>query len=424
MQMQKRLGWIFALGTTLVAGAWAAGFFGSAEADQPQLLTAAVTRGSVVLSVDATGTLEPIDAVEVGTQVSGTIKTLGADFNARVRKGQVIATLDPAVFESQVEQARASLARLRAELDRAKAQAADSAQQLRRSEELAARHLIPQSELDTARTALTVNDTAVAAAQASLAQAEASLGQAQANRSNTIIRAPVDGVVLSRDVDVGQTVAAGLQAPTLFVIARDLTTMRVSARVNEADIGRVQMGQLVRFSVDAFVGEEFEGRVSQVRLQPTVVQNVVTYTVLIDVPNREQKLKPGMTAVVRIEVERADDTLRVPSAALGVKLPAEVLDSHRAPVSDETSGDTSKHAGSRRGATIWKLENGQLEPIRVNPGLSDGTMVAVTSDALTAGSQVVVGSASTNRVSQTPTSSGSPLVPSFPRRGANGGRAR
>lgn len=290
-----------------------------------ELITAPVTRGNVVETVQSTGTLEAVTTVQVGTQVSGTIKALHADFNSQVREGQVVAELEPSLFESQVEQQRATLVRLNADLDRAKVQVEDTQLKLKRATELSARELIPASELETAQSNARQSHAALKSAEAQIVQARASLNQAQVNLSNTIIKAPIDGVVVSRNVDVGQTVAASMQAPTLFVIAKDMTQMQVSASVDESDIGRIKAGQPVTFRVDAYPDDTFTGTVMQVRLQPVVTQNVVSYTTIISVPNPSLKLKPGMTANVTVEIARADNVLRVPTGALRFQPTAEVF---------------------------------------------------------------------------------------------------
>ncbi|HEU4692565.1 MAG TPA: efflux RND transporter periplasmic adaptor subunit, partial [Vicinamibacterales bacterium] len=285
-------------------------------AEAPRFTTAKVSRGDVVATVEATGTLEAVTTVQVGSQVSGTISALNADFNSRVRKGQVVAQLDSSLFQTQVDQARATVARLQAEVDRARVQATDADLKLKRAHELWDKQLIPRTDLETAESTARSADAGVKGAEAQVVQAQASLNQAQVNLSHTIIRAPIDGVVIARNVDVGQTVASSLQAPTLFIIARDLAEMRVNASVDESDIGEIQPDQPVTFRVDAYPGETFSGTVSQVRLQPVVQQNVVSYVTVIDVPNPGLKLKPGMTASVTIETGRADGVLKVPTAAL------------------------------------------------------------------------------------------------------------
>src|SRR4051812_14310394 len=247
-------------------------------------ITAAVTRGDVVSKVSATGALQPVTTVQVGTQVSGAIKALHADFNSQVHKGQVVAELEPALFQAQVEQARATLTKLEADASRSGVDVQDAQAKLARAKQLSDQGLIARTDLETAQTAAADSQAAQRSAQAQVAQARAALNQVQVNLNNTIIKAPIDGVVISRNVDVGQTVAASMQAPTLFVIANDLAKMQVSASVDEADIGHVSVGQPVTFRVDAYPTQTFSGTVSQVRLQPTTEQNVVSYTTVIDVP--------------------------------------------------------------------------------------------------------------------------------------------
>jgi HlyD family secretion protein len=278
--------------------------------------TAAVTRGDVIDTVGATGTLQAVTTVQVGTQVSGTIQSLYADFNSLVKKGEVIARLDPSLFQTQIEQAQANLLRSQADLERLKVALDDAKTKLARAKELSGRQLIPQSELDTADVNVRAAEAQLRSADAQVTQAQASLNQNQVNLQHTVIEAPIDGLVISRSVDVGQTVAASMQAPTLFVLAADLTKMQVLANLDESDVGRIRPGQQVIFRVDAYPTEDFRGSVSQVRLNPIVQQNVVTYATVIDVPNDELKLKPGMTANVTIEIAHSANALRIPNSAL------------------------------------------------------------------------------------------------------------
>ena len=387
--MRKHLGLI---GVTVAAAAGIAAYTQVARSDStPAPTTARVTRGSIAETVDATGTIQPVMTVQVGTQVSGTIKSLAADFNTKVRRGQVIAVLEPSLFQTEVEQAKATVTKLQADAERAAVDVRDTQAKLRRAQELSDKQLIAASDLDTAVTAANQAQAQVKSAEAQIVQARAQLDQAQVNLGHTIITAPIDGIVVARSVDVGQTVAASMQAPTLFVIAGDLSHMQVLASVDESDIGRVQQGQAVSFTVDAYPGDTFTGTVSQVRLQPTVDQNVVSYTTVIDVPNRNQKLKPGMTASVSIEIARADDVLRVPASALRFR----------------------QERGTKQ---VWVWTGGSMQPRRVDPGLSNGTMTAITSD-LSEGAEVVTGMADgTQRASAATTS---PLLPA--RRGGGAG---
>jgi len=369
----------------------------------PSFTTVAVTRGDVIETVDATGTLQAVTTVQVGTQVSGTIKALHADFNTTVRRGQIVAELEPSLFDTQVEQARASLARLEADVNRAQVQLEDALQKRTRARELARADLIAATDLDTADVNARVADAALRAAQAQVLQARASLHQSEVNLAHTIITAPIDGVVISRNVDVGQTVAASMQAPTLFVIARDLREMQVEARIAESDIGRVRTDQAVSFRVDAYPGQVFAGTVSQVRLQPVVEQNVVSYVTVIDVPNPDLRLKPGMTANVTVEIARAVNVLRVPAAALRVRPPG-----------------TPSAAGHAAGSAdhepqVWVLEEGQLTRVPVTIGISDGSRIAVSSSALLEGAAVVTSIAGAAAAAPASTS---PLLPAVRGRGA------
>ncbi len=310
----KHRGLLLAGGALLVAaGAWAA-----LRGDKAATgwTTAVVQRGDVVEVVGATGTLQAVTTVQVGSQVSGTIARLHADFNDTVRAGQLVAELDPSLFEARLRQAEANLASATANLERSGAALDDARQKRERAEELWKARLLPETELETARANARSAEAQVKSSDAAVSQAEASVNQAQVDLGHTIIRAPIDGVVIGRNVDVGQTVAASLQAPTLFVIANDLRRMQVRAGIDEADVGRVREGMAATFRVDAHPEEVFPARVEQVRLQPQVVSNVVTYDTLLSVDNDAQKLKPGMTATVSLEVRRADGVLRVPAAAL------------------------------------------------------------------------------------------------------------
>ena len=308
------------------AGAW----YAQRNKTEIQVTTTPLSRGDIVDTVGATGTLQAVTTVQVGSQVSGNIQWLGADFNSIVKKGQVIARLDPSLFDAQLnqvranlEQARANLTKARSELDRSRVQLTDAQQKFARAKELAAQQLLPASELDAAKIAvdsatasLASQQATVVQVQAAVTQSVASLNQSQVNRDHTVILAPIDGIVTQRSVDVGQTVAASMSAPTLFIIAADLTEMQVNANIDEADVGRIRPGQQVSFRVDAYPTDNFIGTVTQIRLQPVVVQNVTTYGTVITVPNRELKLKPGMTANVKIEIAKRTNALRIPNAAL------------------------------------------------------------------------------------------------------------
>jgi HlyD family secretion protein len=436
--MKTRL-WLSIVAVVVAVAAGIYYYRSDVAAVAPTLNTAEVSQGDVVATVEATGTLEAVTTVEVGTQVSGTIKTLGADFNSQVHQGQVIAQLDSSLFDTQVAQERATVARLNAEVQRARVQAEDAQVKLGRARDLAAKELIAKSDLDAAVSTANAADASVKSAEAQLVQAQASLKQAQVNLSHTVIRAPIDGVVIARNVNVGQTVAASMQAPTLFVLAQNLKEMLVNASVDESDIGKIQTKQPVRFRVDAYPNEIFHGTVSQVRLQPTVEQNVVSYVTVIDVPNPDLKLKPGMTAAVTIETGRADDAIKVPNAALRFRPTQEAFEAlgQKAPEPRQRPDGQSPSARGQQGGSggnqsrergdgtqrnaVWVLAQNTLKRVPVQVGISDGTSTAVTGSDLAPGTRVVTG---VTTASATPAAApaGSPLIPAG-RRGFGGGGA-
>jgi len=301
----------------LLVGGASYGYYGLQNTEfVPEISTVPLTRGNIIDTVGATGGLEAVTTVQVGSQVSGIIEALYADFNSIVHAGEVIARLEPSLFETQIEQARANLERAEADVDRLRVMLEDAEIQLKRSQELASKSLISTIELEAAQVAVRSAAAQFKSSQASMTQSLASLHQTEVNLGHTVITAPIDGIVIARQVDVGQTVAASMSAPELFIIAADLTKMRVIANIDESDVGRIRPGQRVRFGVDAYPTEEFEGTVSQIRLEPVIQQNVVTYATVIDVPNNELKLKPGMTATVTLEIERRENGLRIPNSAL------------------------------------------------------------------------------------------------------------
>ena len=327
-----------------------------------------VTRGDVQRTVTATGTVNAVTTVLVGTQVSGTIKALYADFNSRVKKGQIIAQIDPAFFETQLAQARANA-------DRAQAQLQDAERILNQNKTLYSRNLVAKNDYEAA-------GTSHAGARAQLAQAKAALQAAETNLSYTKIYSPVDGIVISRSVDVGQTVAASFQTPTLFTIAQDLTKMQINTNVAESDIGVVRVGQDVEFTVDAYPESQFKGRVWQKRQAPITVQNVVTYDVVVQVNNSDLKLMPGMTANVSIIIETRRNALRITNAALRYRMtdrPAERTDA------------TARAGGNeKKGPSVWVLEEGKPKRVAITPGISDGIYTEIVAGDLKEGQQVIV----------------------------------
>ncbi|PYR94564.1 MAG: hypothetical protein DMF84_05265 [Acidobacteria bacterium] len=300
----------------IAIGAVGAAYYVRRGGPEPTVTTLQISRGDVVDQVGATGTLQAVTTVQVGTQVSGTVDEMYADFNSIVKKGQVIARLDPSILQTQVETAKANLVNAEANLERQKVAVFDAETKLSRARELAARNLLPKADLDAADATAKQAAAQLRSTESQIVQAKAAVNKAAVDLGHTIITAPIDGIVISRNVDRGQTVAASMQAPTLFVIAADLTKMQVNANIDESDVGRMRPGQTVHFRVDAYPTDQFIGTVHQVRLNPTTVQNVVTYSTLIDVPNPDLRLKPGMTANVNIEIARKSNVLRVPNAAL------------------------------------------------------------------------------------------------------------
>jgi len=372
--------------------------------------TAKLERGRLVAKVTATGTLSAIVTVQVGSQVSGRVAELHADFNSKVKKGELIAKIDPQLFQAAVEQASANLVAAQGNLAKARAQAADAQRQAERSRQLVEKKLVAQADFDTAQSNA---DAAVAAAQAAegtVAQARAALYMARVNLQYTDILSPTNGVVISRNVDVGQTVAASLQAPTIFVIAEDLAKMQVDTSVAEADVGRLRDGMPTTFTVDAYPTEVFKGRVRQIRNSPTTVQNVVTYDAVIDVDNAELKLKPGMTANVTFIYAEKDDVLKVPNAALRFKPPpgfyvAEAgATGHGGPVAGSGRAEAGQGSGQARARpdgrpetpdrrTLWVVKDGKPAPQKVRTGISDGTATELVESALEPGTEVVVDAA-------------------------------
>lgn len=365
----------------------------------PAYETLAADRGPIVARVTASGTLSALVTVQVGSQVSGRIQSLHADFNSRVKRGQVIARIDPQLFAAAVEQARANLQAAEGNLLRAKAQAVDADRQAKRARALSDQKLVAVADAETAESTADAARAGVAASEGSVAQAKAALNQAQVNLGYTSIISPTDGVVISRNVDVGQTVAASLQVATLFVIAEDLSRMQVDTSVSEADVGKVQTGMQATFTVDAFPGERFVGKVRQVRNAATTVQNVVTYDAVIDVANEELKLRPGMTANVTFVWADRKDALRVPNAALRFRPPAELLsgappgrpgapDGAKAPAPGKEARGDERGAANER--TVWVLRAGKPAPARVKVGVTDGTATEVLEGELAAGDACIV----------------------------------
>jgi len=372
----------------IALGAGSSAYYAKRTTIVPQVSTAIITRGDIVEAVASTGTVDAVTTVQVGSQVSGTVAWLGADFNSEVRKGQVIAKLDPSLLEAQVRQSRASLAKAQADEERAGVQLTDTKQKYGRALQLAEKQIVARSDLDAAKLAVDSAEADLKAARAQLAQAEATLYQNEVNVGHAIITAPIDGTVIARNVDVGQTVAASLQSPTLFEIAADLTRMRVKASIDEADMGRVRAGQAATFTVDAYPTEVFRGAVIQVRLQPTVTQNVTTYSSIVNVANPDLRLKPGMTANIRIQVASRSGVLRVPNAAFRFKPTTEILTALAQPDAVRPATST-RAAASPGGSRVWVYANGLLTAVAVRTGISDGTNTELVDTSLGEGARVI-----------------------------------
>lgn len=434
-RFSKRTLWIGA--ALLAAAGLAAGaYFSRGVSAGVDISTVTLTRGDVVVSVGATGSLEAVKTVEVGSQVSGAVEELFADFNSIVRKGQLLAKLNPSAAVQGVEEAQAAVVKAEADLEGQRVSRDAAAQAAARQRLLAGRQISALTDLQAAEVALRSAEANVRSAEARLQQARAALSQAEVTLQKTVVTSPIDGIVVSRNVDVGQTVAATMQAPTLFLIAADLSQMRLNARVDESDVGQVRAGQAVRFRVDAFPADEFTGTVAQVRLAPTVEQNVVSYDTIIEVPNAALKLRPGMTANVTIEVARRDNVLRVANAALRFRPNEEQFAALGQPVPEpratapssrpaasvvlaanpvtatakstaaagaaaspasrltaETGGQGGPEAASVSAGRLWMMAGGWLTPIDVFVGLNDGTVTEVRGAAvsLEEGYEVVTG---------------------------------
>ncbi|MGI9102065.1 MAG: efflux RND transporter periplasmic adaptor subunit [Terriglobales bacterium] len=422
--------WLIVLALVIAVGLFAAFDFG--RAPKSQYFTAKAERGDIHDVVEATGTINAVTTVQVGSQVSGTIQSLSADFNSHVTKNQVIARIDPSLFQgallqaqADLQDAKANLATAKANLVKAQAAAQQASADYERNAALAKEGVVAQQQLDQAKATHDSAAAAVSAAQAQVTQAAAQVQQkaaavsvAQTNLDHTIIRSPIDGVVVARNVDVGQTVAASLQAPNLFNIAQDLTKMQVYAATDESDVGQIKVGQPVTFKVDAFPRDTFRGVVSQIRMNPTTVQNVVTYNSIIDFSNPDTKLFPGMTAYVTIPVANATDVVKVPNAALRYT-PDLKPDQLRALLQQNgiTAGGSGKtrqrqqpgqnaqaataaqtHAPAQDSGIVWKITaDKKLVPVQIKSGITDHTFTEVAQvlhGSLNAGDQLITGAAS------------------------------
>jgi HlyD family secretion protein len=377
---------------------------------EPPFVIAAAERANITQVVSSTGTLQAVVTVQVGSQVSGTIEKLFANFNSKVKSGQAVAQLNQDKFKAAVDQARANHIAAQSSLAKAKVSVEDARRTLDRTRELKKRDLTAQSELDAAQTAYDAAVAQLEVNKAQVAQAQAALNQVSVDLNNTVIRSPVDGIVISRNVDVGQTVAASLSAPTLFTIANDLSKMEVHTNVDEADVGNVWEGQEVSFTVDAFPARRFRGKVYQVRNAPLNVQGVITYNAVARIDNKDLILKPGMTANVRFLVSHKENVLVIPNMAMRFRPPEqknaaeELLRQERARVAKPVGTRRTSRAGgvggggggtrSNRRVTIYLLKDGKAQPVEVQIGITDGSRSEVLDEALNENDPVIIGMSS------------------------------
>lgn len=357
---------ILIIAVSVVLVAIAAYFLISGSGNDVSFKTEKIVSGDITETITASGTVNAVVTVLVGTQVSGTISKLYVDYNSKVKKGQLLAKIDPLLLQAQVDQANANMLKL-------VANTVDAKKTRDRNRQLFAKNLIARSDVDTA-------DSNYDAFVAQVNAAKAALNAARVNLNYTDIVSPVDGIVISRSIDVGQTVAASFQTPTLFTIAQDLTKMEVDASVNEADIGKVKEGQSVEFTVDAFPEITFKGTVFQVRNAPIISSNVVTYTVVIQVDNADLKLRPGMTANTTITTNQKKNVLRLPNAAMRVRMPSTATSAK--------ASDSQKQG--QRGPGVWILDGDKPQRMKASTGLTDGSYTEVTGGDLQEGMNIIV----------------------------------
>lgn len=401
--------WIIIL--ILVALA-ATGFFGyryyqAKTKNESNYRTAKVQRGDIVQTVRATGTIQPIKLVQVGTQVNGPIRKLYVDYNTAVKKGDLVAQIDPTTYEARLAQDQANLIESHANVEQTQAKLLQAEKELERARKLTAREMLSQSDLDTA---IANRDTLTAqmkVAQAAVQQAEAALSLSKANLGYTTISSPVDGVVIARNVSEGQTVVASMSAQVLFLIATDLSKIQVEASIPEADIGKVAVGQTVTFTVDAF-DETFTGSVSQVRMAATTVQNVVTYTVVIQADNPGKKLFPSMTADIICEVAHQSNVLKIPNAALRFK------PEDKTAKTTQDNGTPKKNSRGEHGPRVWVPKAGGegVRPVSVTLGITDGAFTEVTPPSeLVENQEIITGIQASTETAKTV----NPFTPQMPR---------
>ena len=392
--MKRKL--FIVIGLVTVTGLSAAAMYARRGVDAPAVVTDVVSRGDIRTVVTANGSIEAVDTVQVGTQVSGTIQSLGADFNSIVKKGQVLARLDPSIIQADIERQRANLLGAEADAERLRVQLNDATTKLGRAKELAARQLIAASDLDAADITQRSAEAQVKAAMAQVTQARAAVAQAEVNLQKTVIKSPIDGIVISRSVELGQTVAASLQAPTLYTIAADLRNMQLKASIDESDLGSINKGQAVTFRVDAYPNETFAGRVEQIRLNPVIESNVVTYAAIVSAPNAQLKLKPGMTATLNVETARKDNVLRVPSTALRFRptqamlaaLAGTDVDSGKPGANAKPVATSGRATSAPAKATVWVYDGDSISPVPVTVGIADATFTEIVAGDIQEGTSL------------------------------------
>jgi HlyD family secretion protein len=392
-----------------------AGFFYVKRTPDVSYKTAKIERGTIVSSVAATGNLSAVTTVQVGTQVSGTIQKLYVDYNSRVKKGQAIAEIDPSLFNAAVEQSQGNFLSADANLQKAKVTLADAVRTLNRNKKLLADGIISQGDYDVAETAFNSSKASLKAAEGALAQAKGALLQSRTNLRYSVIRSPVDGVIISRSVDVGQTVAASFQTPTLFTIAQDLTKMQIEVSVDEADISRIKMDQKVSFTVDSYPEQSFKGKVVQIRNAPIINQNVVTYVTVVNVDNTDLKLKPGMTANVSIEVARKDDVLKLPPAALRFKPKSKGDEPKEKRQAGAPSPGAGREGGGKPGGRkagsgqqVYILSENKPVAVPIKTGIANNSSIELVESTLKEGDEVVT-EQSGGDSKKKPAASGAPM---------------
>ncbi len=394
--MRKAVWIVGIVALTLAGGGYV--FFAGERKPPVRYRTATIERGLIESVVTATGTINPVVSVQVGAQVTGKIQSLHADFNSVVKAGDLIATIDPSIYQARRDQAVATLTNTKAAVAKAQADLAQRKRELDRTKSLLGQQFVSQNDVDVALTAYQGAQAQLEVAEAQVKQAKAQLDAAELDLKYTVIRSPVNGIVIARNVEVGQTVTAGFQTPTLFLIALDLTKMQVDTNVSEADIGGITEGKEATFSVDAYPGEPFRGTVKQVRNAPISVQNVVAYDVVIEVDNRDLRLKPGMTANVSIVVARKENVLKVPDAALRFSPPKSARrdgDATAKPAGGPSAGppgDVVTRPASSGQKRVWREgASGDPEAIPIQTGISDGSFTEILTDALQEGDAVITG---------------------------------